>query len=411
VAAASVLISVTLTIPDGSTAGGGAGTPVDASSAMAALNASMGTAAQASALLNVSVVTVTIFEVVASGQAGGDGGGGGGGGGDDAFLLGLGMVPALAIICGAVAALLLLLIALAVCLRRRQHALRMHGSFKPEQAFPPRAWKEAAASGQWAELQPLDGGPAVALAAAETTVGRDDVPDAKKGVSKRHFTVSSGTPPTVVDHSTNGLFLNGARLQTSVPAPLEHGDVLTFATRSADGQADTGGGEAAGRSRSRSTSGRAGFTLVLAAAQRLGRTSMQGSPPGPRLGDEPRGGTFKVRSLEVDSAKGRSPGSLRSLWTGASSPRSGKEPPPPPHTATEVAAIEGLRRREEQRRHAQQMAAAPRGQDPRSETWFNVWSRGQSQEQLPQQAGARTAASRENWAGGAPTQGLKSIGV
>jgi len=182
VTAASVNIMVTLTIPDGST--DGAGSEVNASSTLVALNATMGTAAQASTLLNITVLSVNFLQVF-SNQA--PGGGGDNDGSKDTFLLGLDMITFFAIFIGGLAALLLCIIAVA-CYRNRHQALKMQGSFKPDgrpRTFAPRAWRRAA-TGHWGELVSLSGGPSVDLCAPEITVGREQVPDCKKGVSKRH---------------------------------------------------------------------------------------------------------------------------------------------------------------------------------------------------------------------------------
>ena len=83
VTAASVAITITFTIPDGTTSGSGSNAPVTASGVLAALESTMGTSAQSSSLLSITVVSVS-FQEVTSGQSDDDGadddsGGGGGG--------------------------------------------------------------------------------------------------------------------------------------------------------------------------------------------------------------------------------------------------------------------------------------------------------------------------------------------
>lgn len=82
VAAASVAITVTFTIPDGTISGSVSNAPVTASGVLAALQSTMGTTAQSSSLLSITVVSVS-FKEVTNGQSASKGDGGGKGGGGD----------------------------------------------------------------------------------------------------------------------------------------------------------------------------------------------------------------------------------------------------------------------------------------------------------------------------------------
>ena len=113
---------------------------------------------------------------------------------------------------------------------------------------------------------------------------------------------------------------------------------------------------------------------------------------------EGRSNTFKVKSVKVDS--GKSTGSLKNLFRGVRMTHSGNPP-----TAEEQAAIENIQRLEAQRKSSQTLA--PPGQDPSG--WFNIWSKGHSQEQIPTPRQQPPVAGQEQWA--ERSLGLTSTGV
>jgi predicted component of type VI protein secretion system len=83
-------------------------------------------------------------------------------------------------------------------------------------------------------MVPGDGRP-MRMVGGSMTIGRSPdndlvLPDPEKSVSKRHCAIEpSHGVVTAVDMSTNGTFLNYAKVPVGeVPAPLNNGDVLTI---------------------------------------------------------------------------------------------------------------------------------------------------------------------------------------
>ena len=67
------------------------------------------------------------------------------------------------------------------------------------------------------------------------TIGREEnsniiISDPSKMVSRHHATLTvNGTKMTIMDHSSNGTFINGIKLSSNTPVPVTRKDVVSFA--------------------------------------------------------------------------------------------------------------------------------------------------------------------------------------
>lgn len=67
------------------------------------------------------------------------------------------------------------------------------------------------------------------------TIGREDssniiISDPSKMVSRHHATLTvNGTKMTIMDHSSNGTFINGIKISSNTPVPVTRKDVVSFA--------------------------------------------------------------------------------------------------------------------------------------------------------------------------------------
>ena len=84
----------------------------------------------------------------------------------------------------------------------------------------------------WGFLEPLGGDVSstpIPLVDLEHSFGRSDFSASKPGqVSKKHFLLCGTSPPTIEDRSTNGTYVNGARLVSKTPFVLHHGDRIVL---------------------------------------------------------------------------------------------------------------------------------------------------------------------------------------
>ena len=88
-------------------------------------------------------------------------------------------------------------------------------------------------SSAWGWLEPVHDGARKPLLGQEVLIGRADIDlalgEESKVVSKHHFRVlRAGEVTTVADMSSNGTFLNGARLEREKDTALCHADLITL---------------------------------------------------------------------------------------------------------------------------------------------------------------------------------------